>query len=327
LIEEWTPIDGLIIVELSGEVLKPVRCFIIEHRHRYILVDTGYRETSELLLKKIAKYHVTKVVLTHLHIDHSGGAAAVRKVLGAPIAYHEWEFTTLKELLKADSKLHAWLSTDDVQAVRKMSEVMREVPYPDEYVQEGFQPGGWRVIHTPGHTPGHIIFAGEEAAITGDTILQHDTSNVAYVPIQGYHPLTLYLKNIVMTSKLGVKQLIPSHGPIIKDPRTRVAQIFDHHYQRLRETVAALQKGLSNPVDVAREITWSKGSFDNLNTVDKWLALLETLSHIDFLVEHNLAKKENTHRYSLTENYHETTLKEKLTQISQGIWIPHSKTY
>ncbi len=205
-------------------------------------------------------------------------------------------------------------------AVKSALKLFSTIPEPDELIVNSMNLAGYQVLHTPGHTPGHVIVISDEYAVTGDLILQDDTSNVAYIPIDGYHPLTEYLKSIVKIAKLDVGLILPSHGPVFKDCRQRVAEIFTHHYERLSQTSQALQKGLTSPMEVAAEIKWSKGSYSNLRPFDKWLAILETFSHLDFLAETGYAKQVNTITYSLSEQAEWSNVTTKLQDIADGLW-------
>ncbi len=319
LAEVWEPVEGIEVVELEDGVEKPVKCYLLKSDIGYILVDTGYPETVEKLLPILSKYRISRIVLTHLHIDHAGGAAAVRKHVNAPLAYHANEALTLEQALKAGD-LMKHLGQEMERGVEIVKAYAKHVPRPDIYTVDGDEMSGWRILHTPGHTPGHIILVCAEAAVTGDLILHDDTSNVAYVPLHGYRPLTNYLESLVKVAWLQVKYLLPAHGPMFREWRTRVVEIFNHHYQRLEEAARALTMGYGHPVDVARRIRWSKGSFDTLQVFDKWLALLETVSHLEFLRETGYATPQTNFAYKPSDHPDWGKVKQKLNTIAAGIW-------
>uniref|UniRef100_A0A7J3VRJ5 Uncharacterized protein n=1 Tax=Caldiarchaeum subterraneum TaxID=311458 RepID=A0A7J3VRJ5_CALS0 len=54
-------------------------------------------------------------------------------------------------------------------------------------------------------------------------------------------------------------------------------------------------------LEVAHDVSWLKGSFDDLSPVDRWLAYLETLSHLDFLAEAGYAVEVSETVYRLSE--------------------------
>jgi len=108
---------------------------------------------------------VEKILLTHGHIDHAGGAEALKRKLGVKIIGPH----------KADQEL--------LENIEQQSE-MFGVPggfqnaYPDQWLDEGdnVDVGGhlFKVLFCPGHAPGHVVFYNEEArfAHVGDVLFQ-----------------------------------------------------------------------------------------------------------------------------------------------------------
>ena len=138
------------------------------------LVDTGLKGSPERILAALAEWgaapdDVTRIVITHAHSDHAGGVAALAERTGADVAVHGED-------------------ADDVQAGRSapldpsgwMGRIMRRAggsdPAPVTSVLHDGQvldvAGGLRVLHTPGHTPGHVslVHLASGTLITGDAI-------------------------------------------------------------------------------------------------------------------------------------------------------------
>ncbi|MCS6770029.1 MAG: MBL fold metallo-hydrolase [Candidatus Caldarchaeum sp.] len=315
--EIWEIKEGVEAIELDRDVEKPVRCFLLPHGDSYILVDAGYPQTAKHLLKALDKHRIQSILLTHLHIDHSGGAQAVKTAKSTTLIYHEREFQTISKLLGAKPWFTKVFKESGLQVLEKFLEYARSIPSPDEFAVDGLRFGEWRLIHTPGHTAGHMIVVGEEVGITGDLILQEDTSNVAYIPFDNYHPLTEYLKNLTRLTKMKLSLLATSHGPLLKDCRQRVAEIYAHHRQRLREVSRAVENGLETALEIAQEIKWSKGNFSQLTPFDKWLAFLETLSHLDFLVETGHLVQKPGMVYSINDESCWVRVEEELRKLSE----------
>ncbi len=105
-----------------------------------------------------------KILITHGHIDHAGGAAELAEILSIPIeGSHEDDAPLLANLT--------------AQAQRFGLPGVRPVT-PTRWLKEGdtVTVGGltFDVLHVPGHAPGHVVFvhAPSEFALVGDTVFQ-----------------------------------------------------------------------------------------------------------------------------------------------------------
>jgi glyoxylase-like metal-dependent hydrolase (beta-lactamase superfamily II) len=126
-----------------------------------MIVDPG--DDIPLLLARLEahKLRLTQIVITHAHIDHVGGAAALKRATGAPILLHQADLPLLAMMEhQAD-----WLGV-----------AVPQVAAPDASAEDGIRIGlasrPAEVIHTPGHTEGSIClhFAAEKLLIAGDTL-------------------------------------------------------------------------------------------------------------------------------------------------------------
>lgn len=318
--EVWEAAGGVKVVELNEEVVKPVRSFLLPTGENYVLVDTGYKETADQLIQIIEKHSVRRIVLTHLHTDHAGGAAVIKLRKKIPVLYHEDELKTLRFAWQAGEWLPKVFEVGDLVAFHQSLSLLRMLPEPDGFVLNDSSLDGWKIFHTPGHTPGHIILTNKEIALTGDTILMDDTPNVAYVPLTGYRPLSNFLKSLVKIANLKPNLYIPSHGSLFQDCGKRVAEIYDHHYERLSQIARALERGFSSVAEIAEHVRWSRGSFTSLPPMEKWLAILETISHLDFLAESGYAVSKSVFSYNISERADWSLVKQELTKIAAGYW-------
>ncbi len=112
----------------------------------------------------------TLILLTHGHLDHAGGAAALRDALTeqagetVPIEGPDERDRFLLEGLEAQASQYGFAGIRNV--------------LPDRWLKEGdtvaFAGHRFAVLHCPGHTPGHVVFVDHEAdfALVGDVLFQ-----------------------------------------------------------------------------------------------------------------------------------------------------------
>jgi glyoxylase-like metal-dependent hydrolase (beta-lactamase superfamily II) len=141
------------------------------------LVDTGVRKAPPRIvagLAAIGKHpkDVQRILLTHAHPDHAGGAAEMARRTGAPVSVHDGD--------------RSWCEAGEVLAKpRETSLLGRLLMRASKPTFEPFEPGpalhdgevlpvagGLRVVHTPGHSPGHVALLHEPSGVlvTGDSI-------------------------------------------------------------------------------------------------------------------------------------------------------------
>lgn len=129
-----------------------------------IVIDPGGDVPVILEVLEKEGLKVEKVVLTHGHIDHAGGAAELAEALGVQIeGPHEADGFLLQELTQSG-------------AMYGLTEARNVTP--DRWFKEGdtLTVGDveFDVLHCPGHTPGHVIFVNPAAklAIVGDVLFK-----------------------------------------------------------------------------------------------------------------------------------------------------------
>ncbi|MBV7336874.1 MBL fold metallo-hydrolase [Chloroflexi bacterium TSY] len=159
------------------EISDSVHCYLWEWSGGVTLIDAGYPHDGEAILDALRKngyplHSVQRVIVTHVDLDHTGGLAIVRRATQAPIACHAVEREFLEQPHRRQPKaLYLrplyWIITNFVEGYRLQPLT------PDELMVDGqVLPEGFTVIHTPGHTPGHISLLHKEKRflITGDAL-------------------------------------------------------------------------------------------------------------------------------------------------------------
>jgi len=307
-------IPGIYQLELPLPVkaLKYVNIYLIQGDSECILVDTGLdtEEAFDSLKKQLAEIGVgfkdiTQIVATHVHGDHYGMAAKLREVCQAKISLHRLEKVLLETRHPDRDKwfqmIDRWFRLNgappfqpaEFQAVPQTRARSTPPPLPDITLQDGepisISPFDLQVLWTPGHSPGHISLfeRTHKLLFSGDFILPTITPNVSLRPQDKSNPLADFINSLNRVRQLDVRLVLPAHGKPFVNLEQRVEELLQHHQQRNLEILDALDTKAKTAYQIATEISWmlEKGGVDwqDLAPLDKRMAVLETLAHLEYL--------------------------------------------
>jgi hydroxyacylglutathione hydrolase len=132
--------------------------------NRVAIVDPGGDVAQIRAAIDQLKVTPEKIWLTHGHIDHAGGAAALSEALSIPIEGPDERDAFLLSNLEAQGQRFGITDVRNVTPTRWLSE--------GETISVGDQT--FNVLHVPGHTPGHLVFVNTTSrfALVGDTLFQ-----------------------------------------------------------------------------------------------------------------------------------------------------------
>ena len=121
---------------------------------------------------------------------------------------------------------------------------------------------------------------------SGDHILEKITPNISLHSYSGHDPLGDYLNSLRATLKLGTRRLLPSHGLVVEDPERRIHELLQHHDRRLQKCLEALGSRPTTAYEVSLQMFGTA-----LDAFGRWMALGETLSHLEHLVHQGFVAK------------------------------------
>jgi glyoxylase-like metal-dependent hydrolase (beta-lactamase superfamily II) len=198
--------------------LGPVgtNCYIAgdEATRRAAVVDPG--DEAGRVLGALERLGMTAelVVATHAHFDHVGGVRGVVEATGAPFLIGEAEVPVL-EVAVERTMLYFGITVP-------------RPPAPTRLLREGdvLQMGGmsFRVVHTPGHSPGHICLIGDGIAFVGDVVFQGSIGRTD-LPGGDYETLMRSIASHILTLP-DETVLYNGHGPATTVGRERMANPF-----------------------------------------------------------------------------------------------------
>ncbi len=130
-----------------------------------MVVDPGGDVPRIMAAIKQTGAKIGKIVLTHGHLDHAGGAAGLREALGGDVP------------IEGPDQRDAFLLAGIAEQAANYGFEARTVT-PDQWMTEGetltMGPHVFEILHCPGHTPGSLVFVHHPAKfiIAGDVLFQ-----------------------------------------------------------------------------------------------------------------------------------------------------------
>ncbi len=167
---------------------------------------------------------VVAIVATHHHPDHIGGAAFLSRELGLPLWAH--------------ARTIGRLSEPGAPAGAEGASFARELIDGEMLDLDGPTPRRWRVLHTPGHAPGHVCLFEEATGvvIAGDMVASEGT--ILIEPRDG--DMATYLLQLERLATLGAMVALPAHGEPIDAPTKLFRHYIAHRLGREAKVVSAL---------------------------------------------------------------------------------------
>ncbi len=175
-----------------------------EKTRKAAIVDPGGDLANILAMVLKLEVAVEKVLLTHGHIDHAGGAAELAARLKVPVAGPHREDAYWLAQLPNQSRMFGFPEAGAFTPDRWLEEGDR-VRVGDEELQ---------VLHTPGHTPGHICYfhRPSKLALVGDVIFAGSIGRTDF-PRGDYDTLIASIRDKLWPLGNDV-EFIPGHGPM-----------------------------------------------------------------------------------------------------------------
>ena len=302
-----------------------VSLYLFTIKESVVLIDAGYymkywKNAFYKALKdlQINLEDIDYCIVTHEHPDHTGLVSELKRANpDVKIYMHKIAHELAK--LRVNSSDNANLE----ERVKKRGELLISYGLEREEVEiliqrfaawgmrfEYFEPNlllnnddrivdnELQIIHSPGHSVGHICVYYPKKGIlfSGDHILSRITPHLGTLIIPGAEEfnkknnyeniLELYLRSLDRIDELKSRMILPGHEQIIYDPHERITAIKNHHQNRLFEISKIIENNPSSPLKIAL-----RHFGDDLDQMNKILAISETLVHLDYLEFQNKVHK------------------------------------
>jgi glyoxylase-like metal-dependent hydrolase (beta-lactamase superfamily II) len=247
---------------------------------------------------------LARIVITHAHIDHFGVAGQVVRRSDADLWMHAETDRDLAKYADPDAAVgrrgqmladHG-LEGDDLDEASSVllhwMPVMPSIGRPSHLVNGGetFEAAGrsWRVVPTPGHSPGHICLWAEQDRLlcSGDHLLKNISPPVTFERGFERDPMGSFLESLNTVQRLAPDLVLPGHGDTFADGAGRAAVIERKKRQRLDKMLTLIADRDKPVVDITTALFGPQPTSARLH-----FAMAEVLAYLAYAEVRGLARR------------------------------------
>ena len=317
----WRVAEGIhrIPLPLPMDGLKAINVYVIETPDGLTLIDGGWaievaRDLLERCLRQVGYGFgdIRRFLVTHVHRDHFTLATVLGHEYGADVALGLGEKPALDLLNDPALDESPFLDVLRTAGAHQIADLWaagggeRPDPaiwlLPDTWLDGDHRiPVGTRTldaVHTPGHTPGHYVFAEQAAGLlfAGDHVLPTITPSIGFTVPPTPDPLGHFMASLTKVRALPDLKVLPAHGPVAPSSHARADELLSFHDRRLAQSLAAIADGPGTGFSVAHQLAWTRRelAYDDLDAFSQGMAAMETKAHLELLVARGRATREDT---------------------------------
>lgn len=256
----------------SALTLDGTRTYLVG-RTRVAVIDPGpdSRRHLDAVVDEVGDGVVVAILLTHMHPDHSAGAAKLARrvaapVVGAPVV-----------AAPGEARGAGPTPAGTESAAMRVQDGLRDgLRIPTDA-------GDLIALYSPGHTPDHYAFhlPAASAVFVGDLMLGGMDTALVAAP-EG--DLGAYLASLERVRGLGARTLYPGHGPSFTEPEAAIDAYIRHRRERERQVLEALRGGATSVTGVVAAVYGPRLSprlaFAARGAVRAYLAYLESQGQV-----------------------------------------------
>jgi glyoxylase-like metal-dependent hydrolase (beta-lactamase superfamily II) len=257
---------GIFLCPLRAPTLPPAthtNCYLVGG-DEMVVIDPGspYPDQQDVLAHVVARFieqgkRFREIIITHLHPDHIGGVMSLAEKFNLPVAAHR----LTAEAISGEIRVDRFIEDGEVIELSEASTGLT-----------------WRLraMWTPGHARGHLSFYEERTGslLTGDCVVGFGT--VVIAPPEGN--MNDYLASLRSYLELPrLTALMPGHGAVIADARSRIEEYIAHRRDREEQIVSAMRAGATAIPQIVKAV------YTDVPEAMHQLAELSVLAHLEKL--------------------------------------------
>jgi glyoxylase-like metal-dependent hydrolase (beta-lactamase superfamily II) len=290
-----------------------VNIYLIQGDNGCLLIDTGWDsdQAFDSIKGQLAELgthfeDISQIVVTHIHPDHYSLAGRLKQLSQAKITMHHLERDLVEpygDMRNVMQQGIDWLQINGIP-IDEISQLLNQMRAANPEMMQFASPvlpdttldGGevisvgsftFKVLWTPGHSPGHICLYEpvKKILISGDHILPTITPIIELHPHSSDNPLDDYINSLNAVKPLDISLVLPGHENPFSSLQLRIEKITQHHKQRnsvILETIGVEPK---TAYQIANEIPWIPElggvGWQDLSPGDRIMAVSETLAHLE----------------------------------------------
>ena len=259
-VRQFTTRSGLRIYRIPCQVFADLsaRVYLLLGAGPPTLIDAGSGQgesTAHILAgletvrsefgEKVRPADIGRILITHGHLDHVGGLADLLSHTKAEVAVHPLDARPItagdEHAVLANRRLDTFFQQAGLDAAQRAKLIAasrfarrrRSVPV-GMLLSDGQELDGLRIIHTPGHSPGHVCIAAGEVLLCADHILARTIPQQWPESLAAYTGLGHYLDSLEKIERMGGFTLaLGAHEPVMHDLYGRIATIRATQLRRL----------------------------------------------------------------------------------------------
>mgnify|MGYP001611930842 FL=1 len=221
---------------LLGKDLYRSACYLVDG----LLVDSGIPHLSGKIAKALSRHHISAIVNTHAHEDHMGANAILQESRRLPVFAHRAALPTL-----SDPGMLTLLPYQRLffgKPLPSMGEPLGDVLQTERH--------RFRVIHSPGHSPDHVVLHDEEKGwiFSGDVFIGGQDR-----VFRGSYDIREMIRTLKTLASLGAEIMFTGMGNVIRKPTRQIERKISYYEEMSHKVVKLVREGME-PSEVARRL-------------------------------------------------------------------------